>query len=132
MIGAEENQLKDFIVGCLKSGEGTALLSALQNRGCPSVQNLIENLVWTLLHPQSNKRSINPDTMGLFIPAAHELHQTRAGGRRVFDLEMRSAYAAYIEEHYREGSLSELAEELHPRFLHLKPHDPPPDREKLH
>ena len=33
MIGAEENQLKDFIVE--KRG-GTALLSALQNRGCPS------------------------------------------------------------------------------------------------
>lgn len=35
MIGAEENQLKDFIVGCLKSGE-VPLCYLLQNRGCPS------------------------------------------------------------------------------------------------
>ena len=36
MIGAEENQLKDFNRRLSEKRGGTALLSALQNRGCPS------------------------------------------------------------------------------------------------
>lgn len=83
MIGAEENQLKDFIVGCLKSGEVPLCYLHYRIADVLPVQNLIENLVWTLLHHQSNKRSINR-LRGPFIPAAHELHRTRAGGRAVF------------------------------------------------
>ena len=67
MIGAEENQLKDFIVGCLKSGEVPLCYLHYRIADVLPVQNLIENLVWTLLHHQSNKRSINQITMGLLF-----------------------------------------------------------------
>lgn len=67
MIGAEENQLKDFIVGCLKSGEVPLCYLQCRIADVLPVQNLIENLVWTLLHHQSNKRSINQITMGLLF-----------------------------------------------------------------
>ena len=47
MIGAEENQLKDFIVGCLKSGEVPLCYLHYRIADVLPVQNLIENLVWT-------------------------------------------------------------------------------------
>ena len=45
MIGAEENQLKDFIVGCLKSGEVPLCYLHYRIADVLPVQNLIENLV---------------------------------------------------------------------------------------
>ena len=45
-------------------------------------------------------------------------------GEQYFEQEMLLGVYRYIEEHYREGSLSELAEELHYDFYTL-PHDPP-------
>ena len=91
MIGAEENQLKDFI----------------------------ENLVWTLLHHQSNKRSINQITMGLLFLQLMNYTERVQVGEQYFEQEMLLGVYRYIEEHYREGSLSELAEELHYDFYTL-------------
>ena len=132
MIGAEENQLKDFVVGCLKSGEVPLCYLHYRIADVLPVQNLIENLVWTLLHHQSNKRSINQITMGLLFLQLMNYTERVQVGEQYFEQEMLLGVYRYIEEHYREGSLSELAEELHYDFYNLKPHDPPSDREKLH
>ena len=83
------------------------------------VQNLIENLVWTLLHHQSNKRSINQITMGLLFLQLMNYTERVQVGEQYFEQEMLLGVYRYIEEHYREGSLSELAEELHYDFYTL-------------
>lgn len=80
------------------------------------MQNLIENLVWTLLHHQSNKRSINQITMGLLFLQLMNYTERVQVGEQYFEQEMLLGVYRYIEEHYREGSLSELAEELHYDF----------------
>lgn len=109
MIGAEENQLKDFIVGCLKSGEVPLCYLHYRIADVLPVQNLIENLVWTLLHHQSNKRSINQITMGLLFLQLMNYTERVQVGEQYFEQEMLLGVYRYIEEHYREGSLSELA-----------------------
>ena len=119
MIGAEENQLKDFIVGCLKSGEVPLCFLHYRIADVLPVQNLIENLVWTLLHHQSNKRSINQITMGLLFLQLMNYTERVQVGEQYFDQEMLLGGYRDIEEHYREGSLSELAEELHYDFYTL-------------
>ena len=119
MIGAEENQLKDFIVGCLKSGEVPLCYLHYRIADVLPVQNLIENLVWTLLHHQSNKRSINQITMGLLFLQLMNYTERVQVGEQYFEQEMLLGVYRYIEEHYREGSLSELAEELHYDFYTL-------------
>ena len=83
------------------------------------MQNLIENLVWTLLHHQSNKRSINQITMGLLFLQLMNYTERVQVGEQYFEQEMLLGVYRYIEEHYREGSLSELAEELHYDFYTL-------------
>ena len=119
MIGAEENQLKDFIVGCLKSGAVPLCYLHYRIADVLPVQNLIENLVWTLLHHQSNKRSINQITMGLLFLQLMNYTERVQVGEQYFEQEMLLGVYRYIEEHYREGSLSELAEELHYDFYTL-------------
>ena len=101
MIGAEENQLKDFIVGCLKSGEVPLCYLHYRIADVLPVQNLIENLVWTLLHHQSNKRSINQITMGLLFLQLMNYTERVQVGEQYFEQEMLLGVYRYIEEHYR-------------------------------
>ena len=114
MIGAEENQLKDFIVGCLKSGEVPLCYLHYRIADVLPVQNLIENLVWTLLHHQSNKRSINQITMGLLFLQLMNYTERVQVGEQYFEQEMLLGVYRYIEEHYREGRDAQNTAEAFP------------------
>ena len=76
------------------------------------VQNLIENMVWTIFYNMGNKRSCNQITMGLlFLQLLNYMDKMEIGSGK-FQTELTGAVLGYIEEHYRNGSLSELAELL--------------------
>ena len=76
------------------------------------VQNLIENMVWTIFYDISNKRSSNQITMGLlFLQLLNYMDKMEAGGRK-FDTEIMANVYRYIEDHFKEGTLSELAVEM--------------------
>ncbi|MDD7738513.1 MAG: AraC family transcriptional regulator [Fusicatenibacter sp.] len=113
MMGEEENQLREFIIGCLKSHKTPLSYLHFQVADILPIQNLLENLVWTLLNRQPNKRSINQITMGLlFLQLMNYTDRVKVGEQH-FEQEVLIRVYRYIEEHYRDGSLSELAEELH-------------------
>lgn len=113
MLGGEENGLREFLVGCLRGKDSATKYLYFQVAAVLPVQNLVENLIWTLVNHQTNKRSINQYTMGLLIlqllnhtdkvkmDKEHE-HQAL-----IFQV------LGYIEEHYRDGELSALSEKLH-------------------
>lgn len=112
MMGEEENLLRDFLVGCLRSDTQYARFLHFQVAGVLPVQNLIENMVWTLLNNQPNKRSINQITMGLlFLQLIHYTDKIRTG-RDSYEQELVLKVLSYIEERYKDGELTELAEEL--------------------
>ena len=67
MIGAEENQLKDFLVGALCGRDEETSYLYFHVADILPVQNLIENMVWTIFYDISNKRSSNQITMGLLF-----------------------------------------------------------------
>lgn len=76
------------------------------------VQNLLENLIWTIVNKQPNKRSINQATMGLlFLQLMNHMDKMEtdaASEQQKFIIQVLS----YVEEHYKSGELTELAEEL--------------------
>lgn len=113
MIGEEENQIRDFIVGCLRSEEDTISYLHFKVADILPIQNLVENLVWTIQHNQQNKRSINQITMGLlFLQLMNHTDKVIIGeGHK--EQEVLLQVLRFIEEHYREGELSDLAKELH-------------------
>ena len=71
-----------------------------------------ENMIWTIFYDSPNKRSCNQITMGLlFLQLLDCMDKAETGGSR-FDTEITGAVLSYINEHYKNGSLSELAAEL--------------------
>ena len=113
MMEAEENQLRDFIVSCLRGKNESAGYLHFKVADVLPVQNLLENLIWTIVNKQSNKRSINQATMGLlFLQLMNYMDklETDAGSeQQKFVITVLS----YVEEHYKNGELTELADDLH-------------------
>ena len=76
------------------------------------VQNLIENMVWTIFYDSSNKRSCTQITMGLLLLQLLDCMDKMESGGRKFDNEITAAVLSYIGEHYKNGTLSELAGQM--------------------
>lgn len=110
MIGADENLLRDFLVGSLCEDSRRTSYLYFHVADVLPVQNLIENMVWSLLNNQWNKRSSNQLTMGLlFLHLINHIEKMETGGKS-YHQEFEVAVLNYVETHYREGSLSELSE----------------------
>lgn len=109
MIGEEKNLLRDFVIGCLKGENEDAGYMHFKVAGILPIQNLLENLIWSIWNRQPNRRSINQATMGLlFLQLMNhmEMMETNTENRSrrlVIDV------YSYIEENYRDGGLTELA-----------------------
>lgn len=113
MMEAEDNQLRSFVIDCLTGAkEDTGYLHFKVADVLP-VQNLVENLIWTIIRKEPNKRSIQQATMGLlFLQLMNQIDrmETAEADRQqklIMDV------LSYIEEHYRDGELEELAKQLH-------------------
>lgn len=112
MMGEEENALREFLIGTLSGNNGLSSYLYFHVSDILPVQNLIENMVWTIFYNIGNKRSCNQITMGLlFLQLLNYMDKMEIGSGK-FQTELTGAVLGYIEEHYRNGSLSELAELL--------------------
>ena len=110
MLGAEDTPIKKFIVASLVGRENSGYLH-FKVAGILPIENLIENLIWTLINDMPNKRNINQTTMGvLFMQLLNHtdrlVHESREDAAIVDVLR-------YIEDNYRTGSLTEVAEAMH-------------------
>lgn len=113
MIGEEENLIRDFIIGCLRSEDDKVNFLHFKVAEVLPIQNLIENLIWTIMNNQQNNRSINQVTMGLlFLQLMNHTDKVKVG-KNQFEQELMLTVFRFIEEHYKDGKLSELAVELH-------------------
>jgi AraC-like DNA-binding protein len=109
-----ENVLRDFIVSSL-TGEGSASdYLHVQARDILPVENLIENMLWTLIEKQPMMDTINQTSMGLllmnlsrFAESINRSDPAQADQKRVLTV------LDYIEHHYQSGTLAEAAEEVH-------------------
>lgn len=109
-LGEEETPLRRFVVSCL-TGENEAGYLLFRVSDVPPIQNLVENLLYTLLEDTPNKRGILQMTMGLLF--AQLLNHTET--LQFETQEQNAVFSAlrYVEEQYRDGSLTEIAARLH-------------------
>ncbi len=118
MLGEEDTPLRKFIIDCLCSGEESGKYLHFKVSDVLPVQNLIENLLWTLIYGSQTKRQINQTTMGLLF-----LQLLSYTDRLVMDNGSEEGAVIkifrYIEENYRNGSLTELARLLNYDIYHL-------------
>lgn len=118
MMEPEENLLRDFVVGSLRGDNAQSGYLHFKVSDILPVQNLVENLIWTIRNRQPNKRSINQITMGLLflqLMNCMDRLETDTQGEQKLIISVLS----YIEENYRDGELSELAAQLHYDFFWL-------------
>lgn len=113
MIGEENNLLRDFVVDSLKGESGSACYMHFKVADVLPVQNLLENLIWSIWNRQPNKRSINQATMGLlFLQLMNHMDRMEMGDAGN-QSRLMIAVLDYVEEHYKEGGLGELSGLLH-------------------
>ena len=110
MIGADDNLLRDFLVGSLCEDSRRTSYLYFHVADVLPIQNLMENMIWSLLNNQMNKRSCNQLTMGLlFLHLLNHIEKMETGGK-AYHQEFEVTVLNYVETNYRDGSLSELAE----------------------
>ena len=112
MISKEENMLKTFLVDALCGKDGETSYLHFHVADILPVQNLVENIVWTIFYDSSNKRSCTQITMGLlFLQLLNYMDKMETGGSS-YDSEITAAVLSYINECYKNGTLSELAGQM--------------------
>ena len=116
VIGHENTPLHSFLTDVLsgKKGETNYLHFAVSD--VLPIQNLVENLLYTLLYGAPNKRNINQYTMGLlFLNLINNVDKISDKNDNTVVLKV----LTYIEKNYKNGSLYELADELHYEYTWL-------------
>jgi AraC-like DNA-binding protein len=115
-LGEEETSLRRFVVSCLTGENETGYLLFHVADVLP-IQNLIENLLYTLTEQIPNRRGILQATMGLLF--AQLVNHTDALQFETPDQNAVLSALRYIEEHYADGSLTSIAARLHYELPYL-------------
>lgn len=113
MMEPEENLLRSFVIDCLRGEKENGGYLHFKVADVLPVQNLVENLIWTIWNRQPNRRRTNQATMGLlFLQLMNCMDRLEtdehAGQQKLVILVL-----SYIENHYRDGGLARLAQDLH-------------------
>lgn len=109
LIG-RDNLLSNFLIGSLRQNGSDISYLHFQVADVLPVQNLVENLVWSLVNRQANTRRIHQATMGLLL--LHLLNHTDrlsvAGAEHKGNTMVLDALRA-VQEEYKSASLSDVA-----------------------
>lgn len=108
-----DNVLRDFLISTL-SGSGSRI-TYLQFRAKDilPIQNLIENMLWTLISKKPNTNTINQVTMGLiFMNLSVFADSILKNSAENYEQDMIFRILKYIETHYKSGTLSDISAEL--------------------
>lgn len=106
----EDNAVRDFLVGTLQKQHAGMDYIHFQVADVVPVQNLVENLLWSLLYEEGGKSAVNQTTMALLIlQLSNYTDLIRVVGRDQFDKRLLFSVLRYIEDNYKEGTLRELS-----------------------
>ena len=112
MMGSD-NVLRSFLINSLAGNNAGVSYLFFRTGDILPVRNLMENMIWNLVERKKQTNIINQTTMGLvlmnlssFAPGVDRVDST--------EYEQQQVYSAlkYIEENYKDGTLSELCERL--------------------
>lgn len=110
----QENVLRDFLVSTLFETSTFAGWLHIAAGDILPVENLLENMIWTLLEKKPGANLLNQTTMGLLLQNltlfAENINRTLPESR---DENAIFSTLQYIETSYRDGTLEEIAARLH-------------------
>ena len=108
MIG-RENVLRDFLLSTLSGASSSSYLH-IPTKDIVPVQNLIENMIWTLIYHRHGTNALNQTTMGLLFLNlslfAERINQNDPGQ---WEQALVFSVLKYIESNYRSGTLADIS-----------------------
>ncbi len=109
----QENVLRDFLISALSSEDSEVNYLHFHAKELLPVKNLMENMIWTLLHKKANSNTIIQTTMGLlFMNLSQFTDKLNQDNPNQTEQNLTFAVLKYIESHYKDGTLTEIAETL--------------------
>ena len=116
----KENVLHDFLVSALSQDSHLSSYLHFQTKEILPVQNLIENMIWTLVRKKSGTNSINQTTMGLlFMNLSQFAESINRNNPDRYEQNLVFSVLRYIETHYKDGTLAEVSAELKQPAYHV-------------
>lgn len=107
----KENVLMDFILSSLSQSDPISDYIYVQTKGILSVENLMENMIWTLIDKDSSSNTILQISMGLiFLNLSRYAEKINRNTPDPSDSNLLFLVLHYIEDHYRDGSLQKISD----------------------
>ena len=107
----DRNVLSSFLIESLRREPGETPYLYFRVAEVLPVQNLMENMVWSIVRRQGNSRKINQITMGLlFLQLLDHTDKIEQGTAAQFDNVLVMDALREVEERYKDASLSALAQ----------------------
>lgn len=109
----KENVLRDFLVSSLSQDSSLSSYLHFQAKDILPAQNLIENMIWTLLSGKSGTNTLNQTTMGLlFMNLSMFADTINQNNPNQYEQHLIFTVLKYIESHYKDGTLTEISSEV--------------------
>lgn len=112
MIGYN-NVIADFLINILKQDERKGEYLLFRVSDILQIQNLMENMIYSLLQSEREFRHEHQITMGLlFLYLTKYISRTKKGTTKEFEELLVDAVLDYIADNYKNATLSEISEIL--------------------
>jgi AraC-like DNA-binding protein/mannose-6-phosphate isomerase-like protein (cupin superfamily) len=110
----ENNVLADFLVNTLRQKNPVSHYLLFRLEENPAIENLMENMIASMLDDVQNEDSINQYSMGIvFLYLLRHMECLTEGSSQDYREIVVQSTLAYIDTWYKTASLSKLAEDFH-------------------
>lgn len=115
-----ENVLRDFLISTLSQDTSLTNYLHFQANDILPVQNLLENMIWTLIEHKTGTNIINQTSMGLlFMNLSAFAENINQNYPNQYEQTLVFSVLKYIETHYKNGTLADIADELNQETYYI-------------
>lgn len=116
----KNSTIGQFLVSTLCQEENEGRYLYFNAADIVPVQNLVENLIWSIVNKENGNRKINEYTMGLlFMQLLNRADRIDNGEIDRYENRLVFTILKYIEDHYQEACFTDLAQQLHQSVYRL-------------
>ncbi len=116
----EKNVLADFIIDALKIHGNVPQYLHFKSRGNTDIENLMENIIRSLIYENDEYENINQITMGLiFLHLLHNMETIDNHSMQGYKDIILNTVIQYINKKYRDANLTELALGMHQTLANM-------------
>lgn len=116
----QENVLRDFLISTLSQDASLTNYLHFKAKDILPVQNLLENMIWTLIEQKTGTNTINQISMGLlFMNLSAFAENINQNYPNQYEQTLVFYVLKYIETHYKNGTLANIADELNQETYYI-------------